>query len=141
MKPTAENYERAMAEYEKTREAKIDLARQNYLTVLGSMRTSLQRAKQQAQVDVLDAEIKAVKAGPLAAEVPAGLPVQLVTYRRQYLAAPEKAEREIAPLRRHTREEYLRWLDGMEAGARVGKDDALAAGVEAERKRVRADAD
>ena len=130
-----------MADYAKTREAKIEQARQNYLTVLGSMRTSLERAKQKTQVDVLDAEIKAVKAGPLAVAAPAGLPVKLVTYRQQYLAAPGKAELEIAPLRRHTRDEYLHWLDGMEASARAGKDGALLAGVEAERKRVRADAD
>ena len=139
LKPHAENYDRAMKGYEKTRKARIDQDRTRYLLVLDASKKRYEKTKRPDLVAVIDAEIKAVKAGPASGEPPAELPEELHPYRKKYVDAPENAAEAIASVQKFSCDTYLKALDGLEKAARRGKSPELEADVVKERKRVLAE--
>lgn len=136
LKPTAENYDRSMKSYDATVEAQVKAARDAYIATLDVARKRAAGAKRTEEVAAIEAETKAAKSGPLTGELPANLPNELMTFRERYVSAPKRATDAVASPRRFTRQNYLKWLDGMAAAAARGKDAALEAAVAAERKRV-----
>ena len=56
-------------------------------------------------------------------------------YRTQFLAAMERATSSVEPVRRATRERYLKWLTDLETAVK-GKDKSLEAVIATEKKRV-----
>ena len=141
LKPTAENYDRAMKTYDANVAAMVKADRDAYLTVLAGTRKREVGAKRAEAVAAIDAEIKAVNAGWRSEESPAHLPADAARYRTRYITAPERAAQAVQSTRRHTRQEYLKWLSGMAAVARRGKSAELEAAVALEEKRVRAAVD
>jgi hypothetical protein len=73
----------------------------------------------------VEAEITAFKAGSLPKEAPAHLPADALQNRKFYLSTLERDAKHFADARRHTRENYLRWLARMAEVARVGKNTEI----------------
>jgi hypothetical protein len=135
LKHTAEQYDRGMKAADASVAAQIQAARDGYLAVLSAARKREEGAKRPAGVAGIDAEIAAVKAGPIEGKTPEQLPADLGTYRDRFIAEMKRAPRSNDSVRKHATESYLNWLSGME-GAVKGKDEALVNAILAEKKRV-----
>jgi hypothetical protein len=131
-----EVFDRAMASYETVITTKVKMARDAYLTMLEQERKRSVATKRAKEVVAIDAEIRAVNVGSISGEPPENLPSGVLPGRKYCVEAPEKAEKEVASVRRHTQESYAKWLDDIAAAAAKGKDAELAAIVAAEKKRV-----
>lgn len=136
IKPTAEEYDRAMAAHEASIEAQVKMARDRYSAALAVARRRAEGAKRPADVAAIDAEIAALNAGPLPDAAPPNLPKELAIHRAQCVEAPKRAAKAVAPVQRFTRSNYLEWLAGMEKAAARVKDSALAAAIAGEKERV-----
>ena len=135
LKHTAEQYDRGMKAADASVAAQIQIARDGYLAVLGAARKREEGAKRPTGVAGIDAEIAAVKAGPVEGKAPEQLPADLGTYRDRFIAEMKRAPRSNDSVRKHATESYLKWLSSMEAFAK-GKDEGLLNAVLAEKKRV-----
>ncbi len=136
IKPTADQYDQAMATYDKNIALQIKVARDSYVTVLNAVRKREAGARRDKSVAAIDAELKAMEAGPLPEAAPADLPADAARYREQYTTAPARAAKAVESARNFTRANYLKWLNGMGDVARKVKNADLEAAVNSEIKRV-----
>lgn len=135
LKQAAEQYDRGMKAADASVAAQIQIARDGYLAVLSAARKREEGAKRPTGVAAIDAEIAAVKAGPVEGKAPEQLPADLGTYRDRFITATKRAAGSNDSVRKYSTESYLKWLSGMEAAVK-GKDEALVTAILAEKKRV-----
>lgn len=136
LKPTAEDYDRAMKRYDAGVAARVKMDRDSYLNALTIVRKREEGAKRRDAVAAIDAEVKAVDAGLRSEKAPAHLPDEMSRYRTLYVTAPERAVEAFEGVRRFTQRDYLKWLAGMAEIARRAKRADLEAAVVEEEKRV-----
>ncbi len=135
LKRTAEEYEKAQKAADASVAAQTKMARDQYLAVLGAARKREEATKRPAGIAGIDAEIAAVKAGPIEGTPPAQLPADLGTYRDRFISDTKRAAVSNDSVRKHSTDSYLKWLSGMEAAVK-GKDEALVTAILAEKKRI-----
>lgn len=138
LKGATETFERALAAHGETFAAQVRGERDAYLAVLKAARRQEEGAGRAAGVAALDAETKAVLAGPLPEKAPAGFPSQVDLYRKRYLAASAQAARIHDASRQTTLKSHLGWIDDVMAQVRRLNDPALIKAIEGERARVAA---
>lgn len=138
VKAQAEQFEAAMKRYDASVAAQKKIALDQYVATLTAARRMEEGAKRPAGVSAIDAELAALKAGPVEGKTPAGLPAHLGTARERFIAATKSAATSNDSNRKFTVEGYLKWLTDLQSiHARV-KDEATVAAIEAEKKRVTA---
>jgi hypothetical protein len=133
--PTSKRFDADMKSYDTSVEVHEKLYRDAYLRSLEMERKHSEATKRQAEVTAIDAEIASLKAGPLPAQAPAGLPQSVTMSRTRVLTEIARQKGDVETVRRQTRERYLQWLSKMEAAVK-GKDKALEAAIVEEKKRV-----
>ncbi len=79
IKPTAENYDRAMKQYDANVEAIVKIDRDAYRAVLTAARKREEGAKRGDAVAAIDVEMQALRAGQRSEEAPPQLPAELFT--------------------------------------------------------------
>lgn len=135
LQTTAEQYTKTMAGYDDTEAAQKKAARDGYLLALDMARKREVSAKRPAAAAAIDAEVAAVKAGPLAEKPPAQFPSDLGTYRSRFISEMKRADTALDSVRKQATGQHLKWLDGLEAAAK-GKDEDVVKAIAAERARV-----
>ena len=140
LKQQADQYAAAMKAYDANVEALVKIDRDAYLILLEAARKREAGARRPKRVAALDAEIQAFKTGVLTGDPPADMPDDpiLLTRRKRCVTAAERAAKAVEQPRRHARDSYVKWLDGMLEQARRGKSAELEAAVTAEKARVAA---
>jgi hypothetical protein len=132
----ATQYDAGMKSYDVSEAARITMARQLYLARLNQERRYSEGGKRAKEVAAIDAEIKAVDAGPLAGLASADLPKGLHAFRDEYVKAPGKARELLDKARKKAGQDYLKWLDQMAPIAARSQDKAMIEAIASERKRV-----
>lgn len=138
IKPTAEQFDRSMKEYDVALETQMKVAKDRYVALLEVARKREAGAKRPAAVAAIDEELKAAATGMVPEKAPANFPSDLGIYRTDFFRAGDRAQKSVASARKFSQESYLKWLAGMVDVARRGKDPALEAAALGEEKRVRA---
>lgn len=135
LKFTAEQYDKAQKGIADSIAAQTKAARDAYLIILSTARKREEAAKRSEGVAGIDADIEAVKAGSLEGNIPEKLPADLKIYRDRFIADAKRAVASNERVRKHSTEQYLKYLSGLEAAAK-GKNEGLLAAVLSEKKRV-----
>ena len=135
IKHMADQYDAGMKSYDVAIQTQQKLATDAYLATLETERKRAVTTKRPVDLAAIDAELAAMKAGPLPAQAPAGLPQWIATNRTAYLAAMERATTTVDRARRNARESYLTWLTKLEAAVK-GRDKTTEDAVASERKRI-----
>jgi hypothetical protein len=133
--PTSKRFDADMKSYETSVEVVEKGYRDAYLRSMQMERKRAEATKRQTEVTAIDAEIASLKAGPLPAQAPAGLPQSVTMSRTRVLTEIARHKDQVEIARRKGRENYLEWLSKMEAAVK-GKDKALEAAIVEEKKRV-----
>ncbi len=135
IKRMADQYDSSMKSYDVSIETQQKLARDAYSRTLEIERKRAVATKRPVALNAIDAEIAALKAGPLPAQSAEGLPQTLATNRTAFLAAMDRATISVERARRNARESYLKWLNNLEATVK-GRDKTTEDAVASERKRI-----
>jgi hypothetical protein len=136
VKTQAGQFEAAMKQYDASVAAQKKMALDQYVAFLTGARKVEEGAKRPAGVTAIDAELAAVKAGPIDGNAPADLPASLGTARDRFIAATKRAATSNDSVRKHTVDDYLKWLSGIQSAYAKAKDTATMSAIEEEKKRV-----
>ena len=135
LKSAAARYDADMKALDASVATQAGMARDAYAQTLLFARRVAEGAKQSPALAAIDADIAALRAGPLPAEPPENLPVPVAAARVQYRTALARAEASAEPVRRGTRERYLKYLAGLEKVIR-GRDANLEKAIADEVQRA-----
>jgi len=136
VKTQAAQFEAAMKQYDASVAAQKKLALDQYVIVLTEARKMEERAKRPAGVTAIEAELAAVKAGPIGGKAPAELAAVVGTYRDRFITATKQAATSNDSVRKHTVDGYLKWLSDVQSAVARAKDTAAIAAIEEEKKRA-----
>ena len=136
-KQQAAQFEAAIKQYEASVAAQKKAALDQYVAQLTAARRIEEGAKRPAGVAGIDAELAALKAGPIEGNAPADLPAHLGTARTSFIAATKRASSSNDSVRKFTLDGYIKWLNDLQAAYARAKDDGTIAAIEAEKKRAR----
>ncbi len=136
VKTQAGQFEAAMKQYDASVASQKKLALDQYVIVLTEARKTEERSKRPAGVTAIDAELAAVKAGPLDGKTPADLPVVVGPYRDRFITGTKHAATSNESVRKHTVDGYVNWLSGIQSAYAKVKDTAAIGAIEEEKKRV-----
>lgn len=125
-----------MKQYDASVAAQTKMALDQYIAILTAARKMEEGAKRPAGVTAIDAELAAVKAGAIQGKAPAELPAVLRTSRDRFIADTKRAATSNDSVRKHTVDDYLKWLSGIQAQYAKVKDTATITVIEEEKKRV-----